>query len=1468
MRRVNVRLILLLLVSVVGGLAGVYFLHRHQVVRNAHSILAQARERVAEDRVDLAAGLYMRYVGLRPDDAEAQAELAKLLLKRAQAPTATRRDVLAAFEALEAAVRKSPDSDDMREKLGSFLLRIGNATNAKQHFAAIREGRLRGPQQGEQDFAQAERPAELSDEAIELRYAQACAGSGNYDEASQVASKLIGFDIGTKAFDPAWEPLPNCIEAYVLVAELLERRFKDPDSAARVMRRLPEAYPKEYMAWLAMARWSYTHGDPGAAGIEVAKAAELAPDKPEVLFADFEISLQAGNYDRAQRIIRERMTEFADDPRVIIGRADISLALGDTPAALETLLEGAEKIRDNPLILGRLIEVLYDQERLDEIPARIERLRQVEGEDAPSVMWAEARLCMSRGQWNKAVELLRQMRPLVAASQTLVNNADLALAICHQYLGQPDELMEAARRVLSDDPNSYQGRIALATAHSLAGRNDEALAEFESLAAVQSPEQLGAKQLLWAPLLDLRIKEQVARPAGERDWTKVDALVDILAQNPLVTDDLLANVRSNVLRWKGETTEAIGNAARALETSPDSPAITAQYVNLLLSAGRVEEARKVIETRSPETRLHPLVLSAEALVAASEGDERSAAGLQAVESAATKLDPRDAVPVLLSLLRIRIEQKRFDEGERLAKVILDMEPGELRTHSVLLDLAAAQRDVEKLATYAEMIGSVAGSVSPQARVAQAMVILLKVRLKREKMMGSDTVPPPLDADDLSNLETARSLLVEAENDRPGWYQIQQGFSEIEGLRGDNDAAISHLQRAVDQGGVGPERRKLLVGLLHQAGRFDEARDLIKGLGEEAGFAGERIAADIDAKEGRAAAAVARAERITRDAEPSADNQLWLARLLEACQRDDAVIGALERATELAPDRVDCWLELIRQQLRLGQSKAAEESLTRATRALEGVDRAWVEAATAEMLGQQETAERAYRAATEAAPADPRVARLLAEYLIRRGMIVPARQEMRRIIDMPEAAGTTSLYWARRSLLRHTSAGTDWKDLMELCELVALNVDPQGNLTPDDARVEFAVLMERDEPEAWRRAVAIIDDLGRRQRLDADQRVLRAWLLDKLGNWTEAREALVDIAADEDCSPLIIATLVEQLLEHGEVISARTWASRLRDRAPDAPMTLRSEAQLAIAANDREAAADSARKLIPDGPLTPENAPSLLSTAELVEKLGFPKAAEKLLTECADVIPEGTVALARFLGRQQRTDEAMAKLETSWGLVPAVTILDAGIDILSKNGANPSSDADARLIRLVDRARRDDPDSMLLGLIDAVVRETVGDTGAAEALYRELLGNPAATAPIAARVANNLAKLLVDSGRVDEATTLVEKSMEQLGPHPNVLDTRALVWLAKGDTTRAIADLQESLLDPSAIKYLHMAAACFEARQISDCRAALVAAEGRGLRQERLAAAERERLASVDKSLGEFAIDAAVPSVRDRLTSGQ
>lgn len=1455
MRRINHRLVVLLIVSLVVGVAAVVGVHRFNVDRNAGSILARAREKRDEGKSDEATGLYARYIALRPADGPAQAELAMLLLDSMNVGNPNRSRLVSTYNALEAAVRKNPNDDGLREKLADFLLRVGNAVEAQQHLAAIRDHRLRG-----NEGASAAAPAEASttpksaDAVIDLLYAKAAAGAGEYDEGCRVAASLIGYDLITKDFDTSFQPPPGCAEAYVLLSELLERRMKDKDGATKVMRRLPEAYPKDHQAWLEMARWSFRNGDLGAASIEIAKAAEIAPEKPEVAFADFEVAMRSGNLTRASRLINETMAPFADDPRVIVGRADLMLAQGEPGEAITILEKGAGAAPDNPTILYRLIDVLFDQGRTDDISAHVERLRELEGEDSPAVMWCEARLLMGDGQWLQAIEKLRSLRPAVASVRTLTNNVDLSLAMCHQNLGQPDELLEAARRVLADDPYSYQARVALATAHTLAGRTVEALAELETLARAQTPDELAAKQLLWAPLLQARIQDQLRADPSQRNWRDVDSLVDLLAQSPFVDSAQLASVRSEVLRAKGESDSAIDLAARALEESPKSSMVARQYLMLLLADDRIEDARKVLSNLDPEIRNLPEVLSAGARIAAGAADSSSEADLAAVEKAAESLVNKDAVNVLLTLIEIRAAQRRLDDAERLARKILDLEPGELRTHSVLLDIASAQRDLSKMQQCAEMIGDVAGQSSPQARVARALALATGVRLSREKALGPDLVAPPLSQQETEALEEARLSLVEAENDRPGWYQIQQTYAEIAGLRGDTAAAILHLQRAIEQGATNPALKKLLGVLLFESGRLDEARTVVASSDDDSGADILKIAAQIDAQSGRFDAAVAAGERVIASDPRNAEAHVWFARLLAECRRDDQALNSYEKAVELAPERADIWLELIRQQLRTGASESAATSLAEAKERLTGADRWIVVATTAEMRGLPDEAEEAYRLAVAEAPDDPRVSRQLADHLVRRGKIVPAREEIRRLIAMPEAEGTQSLYWARRTLARNTSRGIDWKDLMQICSEIEKNVDGQGFLTPEDSDVEFAVLMEREEPEAWRRAVAIMDNLARRRPLAPDQRILRAWLLDKLGQWVEARTSLMDIAAEEDCSPTVIGTLVEQLLKHGEIVSARTWMPTLRAKAPDAPMTIRAEALLAIAADDREAAAEAARRLIPTGPLTEASAEFLTEVARLVEQLGFPKASEKLITESADVGNAGLVAKAAFLGRQQRTEEALNTLERTFGSIPEVQFLATAIEIVAANGITPSPAADAKLLALVDRTLRIDPESVMVGLLHAESLLLLGRPADATQLYRQLLSRTSMTPTMTARCANNLARILADSGEIDEARRLVESAMECLGPHPILLDTRGLVWLRLGDSTRAIKDLSESLLAPSATTHLHMAAARYDARQVSECRSELAKAEQLGLRTRRLTPADRERLENLDAALGESADD--------------
>jgi tetratricopeptide (TPR) repeat protein len=298
------------------------------------------------------------------------------------------------------------------------------------------------------------------------------------------------------------------------------------------------------------------------------------------------------------------------------------------------------------------------------------------------------------------------------------------------------------------------------------------------------------------------------------------------------------------------------------------------------------------------------------------------------------------------------------------------------------------------------------------------------------------------------------------------------------------------------------------------------------------------------------------------------------------------------------------------------------------------------------------------------------------------------------------------------------------------------------------------------------------------------------------------------------------------------------------------MTVQIDAKLAIAADDREGAAEAARKLIPNVPLSPETADSIGLVAQLVEELDFPKAADKLYAENAELTARGILSRAAFLGRQQRTDEALTLLETAWEKVPMLEILGVGIGIIEANGLTPSETADQRLLDLCLKARRVDPESKMIVFLQGVIMEMIGRQQESITIYRELLATPDLDPVIAARASNNLAGILVGSSDVAEAKTLIESAAGVLGPHPAILDTQGLVWLALGDTTRAMEALKDALLAPSASTYLHSAVAAYDARMSTECRAALINAEKKGLRKQRLTPIDRERLAKLDKALAE------------------
>lgn len=1457
MKQVNIRLLLILVAITVASLGGVFLLHRFQVNRNAGSLAKLARLRLSEGKNDEALNLFARYVNFRPTDDEAYGEFATLVLDRAESPIANRADISRAYTVLETAVRRNPSDDKLRQRLAMFEMRIGRYADARQHLQTLRS-RLNDDAPAAADDAAAANTAEtdgsekpIDRTQVDLLLARSWAGTGDFEEAAAIAGGLIGFDLTKKTFDPKRKAAAGSTEAFILLAAILEEKFKDPTTANAVLEQLVNVNAKDSKAWLALASWHRQRGNLAAAKQDVAKAEQIAPKDIDTVLASFELAMASKELSKAVTIMQRGLELAPNDERMVRGSVMLAMQQGEPERGIELLEKSLAETPGRPTLLLMLGDALLQTNRIAEVEQALARLKETIGNSSPAVGLLEARLLIAQNHWMQAKAKLEGVRPLVAGSDDLTRQVDLYLGQCYERLGQFDEQLEANRRVLTDDPTSLAARVGAASALLAGGKADEAQEEFELVAAAIPKDRLAGVPQVWSPLLQLRVAAQMKRSAADRDWSAIDDLLELLQQSQNISSGQMALLRADVLVRKGEPDAAVDLLTTAVQASPKEAQLWAALATLSLRGQDASQARGVLERVPEELVDSPNLLLVGAQLAAREPAEEATKQLADIERRAATLPAEEAARVLSALASIHLGLGQPDEAERIWAAVTERTPDDLRVRTALYELAREQGNPEKCRSRAAEIATLAGATSPQARVAEAGTLILMVRESQKKKFTGQLAAIELDASERTKLDEARNLLIEAENDRPGWHQIQQLFAEIDGLRGDVPAAIEHLQRAVRMGPANPGIVRQLVALLYSSNRLEEAQQALARLGPDGLEGFERISAEMEMRSGKFDEAVALAERsVSKDSKNPRD-LLWLGQLLSRSGKGDRAETVLERAVEEAPDQPETWLTLFSHQVSTGRRKPAERTLERAADKLPENKRQLLLAQGNEMLGRFEEAERNYREAAQAYPDDLSTARSLAAFLVRRGQLNPARDELRGIIakqaDGADARGIQQ--WARRTLAQLTAETGGYRGLEQAVKLIEQNVGSDGKLPPDDLALQVSLLAGRPEPASWRRAVKLLETLSAAQPLSAAQRLQLARLRERAGRWEECRSEMVSLVAGANTPPALYALLVERLVEHGELSSARTWLTKLRTLAPDAPVTLALEAKLAMAENDRPTAVAAARKLMPAGPVPLEQVAQLKEIARLMEDLGFPKAADKLLGDFADRSVDGVVARAEFLGRQKRTEEALDLLESAWSRLPLERVLQVGLSVIRGKGDRPTAEMTGRIEQWFKKAFREDPDSVVLALLQAELRELQGRSDEVESLYRELLARKDLAPTQTAIVANNLAFHLARPETVAEAKQLIDSAIVELGPHPDLLDTRGVVRLADGDPRRAIEDLEEAALEPSSVKLLHLALAQVEDKQGNAARRSLERAKKLGLDPLLLNPSDRARLERVEAALG-------------------
>ena len=97
--------------------------------------------------------------------------------------------------------------------------------------------------------------------------------------------------------------------------------------------------------------------------------------------------------------------------------------------------------------------------------------------------------------------------------------------------------------------------------------------------------------------------------------------------------------------------------------------------------------------------------------------------------------------------------------------------------------------------------------------------------------------------------------------------------------------------------------------------------------------------------------------------------------------------------------------------------------------------------------------------------------------------------------------------------------------------------------------------------------------------------------------------------------------------------------------------------------------------------------------------------------------------------------------------------------------------------------------------------------------------------------NNLAWLLaLHEGKGQEALDMIQQAIKTAGPTMPLLDTRAVIFIALGQSTSAIRDLEDVVAEaPSANRLFHLARAYFVAGQRDAALSFLAACARRGIK---------------------------------------
>ncbi len=1434
-RTVNKKFALVLVGVVVLVVVGGYLIHRFQTHRNAKVFLDRAREAKSQERFDVAVKNYQWYIDLVPNDLDALSEYASLL--------ADLKAYWPAFNRLEMVLRQDPGRLETRRKLVEVLTAIGRFRDAQEHI---------------EQYLLKEYP---DDPELLTELGRCQRGLGQYERATTTFRRVIDLK-------------KDYIPAYAQLAGTYRHDLKQPEQGDEWITKMVLTVGDSGEAYAVAASYFYSAQNYEAALKWADEAHRKDSSNLEILLVAADSARRLGQLDRAEKFAQEAIAVSPESPDPYSVYAATQFAKGNQDAAIKTLEEAASKVKDKGPVYWTLASMQIDALRLSDAEQTIERLEAVSYPRA-QVEFLRGRLLTAKQQWFLAARKLESVRPDVANSPDLVKQVDFLLGVCYGQMGNLDQSVASYSKAMTQDPLWPQARLGRAMAFLELGRLDEAVNEYRNV--VQLGKATPQAVLEFTRLLVL---STLSKPAQERDWREVQQWLDALEKDDTTKADAVI-LRAEILTAEKRLQDAEQLLQSHLSQDPKNDSLALALVALKLQAGDPAEASRLLDQIEKQSGQTLAVLLSRARIAIRSGDDKQAGQeLVNIAFAAKKLPAEEYQRVLGTLVGYAIQLSDFDNARRWAEEVARLSPNNLKVRLLLFDLALYAQDIAGLGRVLDEIAQIEGQ-GPIWLYGQAIRLYLESK-----------------GENRSLLQQALDHLSRAANLRPNWMRIPALQGQIYDLLGDTGSAVNAYLRAVSLGDRSVRTARRLVQLLYGQQRFLEADQIIRQLEQQQAPLSselERLASSVSLRLEDYERAVELARRAASRSSDYRDH-VWFgtvqsvlglrARAERREQEAQTLLAeaetAFKKGVELAPESVEPWVALVQFYARIGENAKAEQATSEAKEKVKGGIAPLAMGQVYEVLGKLDEAEKYYQEALAIAPNDLQVVRQVTEFYLRTGRTESAVTQLNRIISGQVQASESDVSWGRRSIAMILAAQGGYENLQKGLELIRQNRVAGQTPNIQDLRAEAILLSSHPQRKKRLEGRALLEKVVKESpQATPDDRFVLAQMYMADGDVVNAARHMRTLLASRGDDPRYLRAFVAFLLDQGQVVEADTWQNRLEKIAPDAFPTLALRTRILTLQGRYEEAIQRLREFAEKETNTssPVDAPSEVSNdtssqglsgtedglseeqsskvqqlrwalagdrleflGRVLERSGkqleanlFYEEAEKLYRKFVEKNPDARLLLASFLARRGKLNEGLELLEASWessdvALVRAVAQLFIALPAIDQVTVQ-------RVQAIVEKAceRHQRPLSLLMVLGDMYGIQ--GRFAECEAVYREILQR----APKNVIALNNLAAMLAMQGtRLDEAEKLVQTAIDLAGPVGNLIDTQAMVLIARKKPNEALKVLAGAIEDePNPILFFRQAQAYQMLNKPELAAQAFEEAVKRGLTRESLHPVERK-----------------------------